>query len=488
MAFPDTRRSGSVAHKYVFRIVSIRGSTVDILWDSQTHPGASLGDAESEAERLAAEARAQGSDATIALDCFRIEVEKWWVQRPFISRPPSVAPAGATAHPILQLPARRPRILYLPLEFATWGAGGASWSYAACLAYVEGLRRAGCDVTVINTPCAPFHKRLIRERRFDQVWFHLHPKHLDDFTFRQWVSDIAPVRLMLCGETVHYGEAETVGAPWNASHTQNFRRWAPHVTHAAFVDPADVAASASAHPHLKSLWWQQAVPERFVLPVNRRPKKDAALFMGTLYPPRDRWAWELGPLLQRAECPESQAFTTLFEKSHDWIQRALEKTDAERNPWWTNLALRSYNRLQVGMRRHAFHNFLSAMREGVAVVSLPTMLKTYSGRVFEGMAAGRPVITQRIPGQPEIFKDGVEILHYETAGELGQAIRWLQRNPVKAVEIATAARAAILRDHTVEKRTQQLLDFVAGRAAITTMHAATPATTGEPFPWKECSP
>lgn len=448
MAFSDAKRTESVAHKYIFRVAAIEGSTVRVLWE-----GDSMGDGEKQAENFAIEARKRGSQETVVMDCFRLEVEKLWVQRAFSSRPPSILPP--VRHPGKK---GRPRILYMPLEFSTWAGGGASWSYAASLAYADALRAAGCDVTVVNTPCAPYHRKIIREQRFDQVWLHLHPKHLDDFAFRQWISDIAPVRLMLCGETVNYGQDEIDAEPWFGSHTQSWKRWAPHVTHAAFVDPSDVASSTVK----RSMWWQQAAPARFVLPVNQRPRRDVAVFVGTLYPPRDRWAWELAGLVEKAECPESDAFRWIFEHSHEWIQRVFDRAGAEFNPPWAPLALKVYNRLQSGLRRHAFQNFLGALREGVAVVSLPSMIQTYSGRVIEGMASGRPVITQRIHGQAPIFEDGAEILHYETAEELRDQIEMLKSHPILANGIASAARTALIEKHTVEKRTAELLAFTEG--------------------------
>lgn len=449
MAFADIQRSQSAAHKYTYRVSSIEGSTVRVLWE-----GDQMGVGQTEAERFAVEARSKGSRETIVLDGFRLDIERMWCDRLLTSRAPSITP-------IRRALGRkgRPKILYMPLEFPSWLLGAHSWSYAASLAYETGLAKAGCEVTTLNTACAPFLKKVLREQRFDQVWFHCHPRHISDFSFRQWISDIAPVRVMLAGESLQYSPEQVAAEPWHASHSRTAELWAPHVTHAAYVDPADVATSKVRH----AMPWAQAVPEAFVLPVNRRPTRDRATFIGTLYSPRDRWAWDLAEVMERLDSPESEAFTWLFEHSHEWIQRAFARTGT-RGPWWGSAALGIYNRFQQGLRRHAFGNFINALREGVATVSLPSMVKTYSGRVVEGMAAGRPVITQRIPGHPEVFQDRGELLHYETVDELGDHIRRLQREPATAIAIASQARAALLQYHTVEKRTAELLAFVEGGA------------------------
>ena len=449
MAFADPKKSASAAHKYTFRVTAIDGSDVRTLWE-----GDGRGEAEWRYEKHALEARAAGSRATIALDSFRLDIERQWCERHLTSRAPSVIPIRRT--PGVK---GRPKVLYMPLEFPTWMSGGHSWSYAASLAYAEGLKAAGCEVTTINTACAPYHRKILRDQRFDQVWLHCHPRHLSDFSFRQWIGDIAPVRVLLCGESLTYPAAQVAAEPWSAGHTRTFDLWAPFLTHAAVVDPADTAGTHGTH--VRALHWQQAVPEAFVLPVNPRPRRERAVFVGTLYPPRDRWAWELADVLERVASPESAAFEWFFERSHEWIQRAYDRT-RERAPWWRLHALDLYNRFQMGLRKHAFRNFLGVLREGVATVSLPSMVRTYSGRVVEGMAAGRPVLTQRLAGHPEVFQDRHEILHYESADELGDHIRRLQREPATATDIARAARAALLQYHTVEKRTADLLRFIEG--------------------------
>lgn len=457
-AYQEVKKTDSVAHKFIFRVTALEGSTARVLWE-----GDSIGAGTAEAEKFAEEARAAGSSETIVLDSFKLDLERRWVHRLLTSRPPSVTPIRTIGGK-----RNRPRILFLPLELPTWNNGAHSWSYAASLAYEEGLRRAGCEVTTINSACAPYHAKLLRGRRFDQVWLHCHPRNIADFSFRQWVSEIAPVRLMLVGETVHYDESILAAEPWSATQQSNFEKWAPHVTHAAFVDPADLDRSTIR----RSMWWQQAVPEKFVRPVNPRPSVDAGIFVGTLYPPRDRWVFELGALLEKVESPESDAFRYLFDKSHEWIQGAFDRSPT--SPWWTRHAHRLYNRAQSALRRHAFRNFLDVLSQGVAVVNLPSMVQTYSGRVVEGMAAGRPVVTRRLAGHAPIFADGEEILHYGDAEELGEHLRTLKARPAIATAIAQNARRAILAAHTVEHRTAELLRFVEGDASRETSRDISP--------------
>ncbi len=112
MAFAEIKRA-SAAHKYTFRVTSVDGSEVRVLWE-----GDAMGEAEREAEKHAREARVAGSTATISLDSFRLDLERRWVERRFISRAPSVTPIRKSAGK-----KGRPRVLFVPMEFGTWSNG-----------------------------------------------------------------------------------------------------------------------------------------------------------------------------------------------------------------------------------------------------------------------------------------------------------------------------------------------------------------------------
>ena len=110
------------------------------------------------------------------------------------------------------------------------------------------------------------------------------------------------------------------------------------------------------------------------------------------------------------------------------------------------------------------------LQQGAAVVNLPHLVKGYSGRVIEGMAAGRPVISWRIPGRPRntaLFADGREILLYETPEELAGHIERVLADSAFAQYVAESARCKVRAFHTTEHRVRQLLDWVAGGDAPT---------------------
>ena len=110
--------------------------------------------------------------------------------------------------------------------------------------------------------------------------------------------------------------------------------------------------------------------------------------------------------------------------------------------------------------------YLDGLREGSAVVHLPSYCKVYNSRVYEGMAAGRPVITSRGSGRPRldgIFEEGKDLLTYsaDDPQALAKHIRSILDNPECGHAIALRARDKLLRFHTTEMRVRQILDWIA---------------------------
>ena len=107
--------------------------------------------------------------------------------------------------------------------------------------------------------------------------------------------------------------------------------------------------------------------------------------------------------------------------------------------------------------------WLQGMQRGAAVVNLPHYIKAYSTRVVEGMAAGRPVISWRVPNRPQnqaLFVDGEEILLYSTPDELATQIERVLSDTEFAQQIAQNARKKVKAWHTTEKRVEQILHWI----------------------------
>ena len=115
------------------------------------------------------------------------------------------------------------------------------------------------------------------------------------------------------------------------------------------------------------------------------------------------------------------------------------------------------------IRKRSYVRWLRGLQSGVAVVNLPHFVKSYTPRVIEGMAAGRPVLSWEIPNRPRskaMFEDGQEILLFNTPDELADHIQRLQSDAVLAQTITENARRRIRQFHTTDKRVRQILDWI----------------------------
>jgi glycosyltransferase involved in cell wall biosynthesis len=117
------------------------------------------------------------------------------------------------------------------------------------------------------------------------------------------------------------------------------------------------------------------------------------------------------------------------------------------------------------IRRQAFAQWISGLQAGCAVVNLPHFVKTYAGRVVEGMAAGRPVISWEIPDRPRntaLFEANREILLFsrDVPTQLAEHIRHIRREPGFAQQLVERARRKLRRFHTLEKRVQHILRWL----------------------------
>ncbi|MET0884644.1 MAG: glycosyltransferase, partial [Acidimicrobiales bacterium] len=78
-----------------------------------------------------------------------------------------------------------------------------------------------------------------------------------------------------------------------------------------------------------------------------------------------------------------------------------------------------------------------------------------SNRIYDVLACGTPVVSDRLPEIDDQLPDGV--LTFADADELGHQVRELLADPTAAARRAEAGRAAVLAAHTLDHRADQLL-------------------------------
>ena len=82
-----------------------------------------------------------------------------------------------------------------------------------------------------------------------------------------------------------------------------------------------------------------------------------------------------------------------------------------------------------------------------------------SNRVYDVLACGTPVVSDRLPEIDVQLPDG--ILTFADPDELGHHVRELLADPMAAARRAAAGRAAVLAAHTLDHRADQLLALLA---------------------------
>jgi glycosyltransferase involved in cell wall biosynthesis len=354
------------------------------------------------------------------------------------------------------------RVLHLQVEFSTW-AQARPWSYAAGLGLEEGLSAAGVQFVTLTTPWLGRAAEVLAGQRFDQVWIEVvHQSAAPDALF-EWIAGLAPVRVGFMGESLHYGDAERPiwpeVFPELAARKIRVESRLPYLTHAVTVDEAD-AQDLTARG-LPSMWWPQAVPGRFIR-TQVPPPGHRAIFGGTPYGKRQEILQHpaLQGLLSRPASAEDQSllpalFDGLQQATIGFMERGLKS-------WQRSLP--AYLATLREIRQGAFELYLDALQAGCAVVNLPHLVKGYAGRVAEGMAAGRPVVSWDIPKRPmnrNLFEDGREILLFDAdqPRQLADHLERIMRDPAFAARLADAARLKLQAFHTVEHRVAQILDW-----------------------------
>lgn len=354
-----------------------------------------------------------------------------------------------------------PRILFLALEFETWHAA-RSHTYAAGLGFEEGFAANQVSFVTLTTPCFRWAQEICRGLRFDQVWLYAVQSKMNNEQ-RTWVASLAPVRLGLVCESLDYKSEELHGCNHLTPFREELQSWLPYLTHVVAVDE-EVVAFVRRSTGPKAFWSPCAVPARFIEHSPPRPHEQKGMFCGRLY----KWRSELverpevtNVLTVQRSPEEKTLYPLMFRSLQANVQRCLNRA------WlpWRKRAIGPYMKLLRAFRRQAFRRWIRSLQSGAAVVNLPSYFKAYSGRVVEGMAAGRPVVSWQIPDRPmnaALFGDGEDILLYpkDDPDKLVYQLGRVLSEPGLAAKLQQNARAKIIRHHTMEHRVRQILRWI----------------------------
>ena len=364
----------------------------------------------------------------------------------------------------------KPHVLLIQLDFQTW-ATARPWTYSAAFGVQEGLTANDVECVTVpaiaENPCSSpaswlYHaKQALAGQRFDQVWLWLIHTPLDH-TIMEWVAELAPVRVGVLMESLHYDAEDYAWAPQLKLRPAQLAAQLPYLTHVLAPDEQD-AADLNAKGAANALWWPPMVPERFITRPSGRPTQSQAVFHGTPYGRRQDWVGNQS-LATRLHCAKASQPPTRNQQLFDQLQQVAAQYLAEGHAV-TAAAIREYAQSLQQIRLAEFTEWMAQLAQWPAIVNLPSLAKFYGGRVIEAMAAGRPVISWNIPGHPKnlsLFEPEKDILLFpqDEPEALARQIDRILHDPAFAASSAQRAQAKVRRYHSAERRLQGTLEWI----------------------------
>jgi len=362
------------------------------------------------------------------------------------------------------------------LEFDNWEQG-RSWSYTGSYAFLDGFRENGHRCTLLpalhgRAPDAPESTvcrapELLAGRRFDEAWIWCNHAVFDD-TFWAWLKTVAPVRVGVVLESLNHSAEELEALPFLARRREDAWACLPHCTHAIAIDEVDVATIGDTFG-IPALWNVFMVPERFVRDLPP-PAHDVAAFIGAGYFTGPAYDFPKAQQLLRNRFLADRRLEGLMERPHfrlpERSSAALPRFEALHREATARLAagsmdaaaLAAYAEEIAAIRADIFAMLLDGYRLGMACVNLPTLVKAFSGRVIEAMAAAVPSVSWLPPQRPacaRLFADGDEIRLFASVEELAAQLQSLRENPQSRAQLVAAARRTLLAHHTSRVRCRQ---------------------------------
>lgn len=387
------------------------------------------------------------------------------------------------------------RILLVQVELPAWNEA-RMWSYDSHLGIEEGLAANGIEFHTLTSTWFKYAREICAGKHFDQVWIndivHLGVHAGITESGLEWLASLAPVRVGFIVESTCYTKAEYETFPGVASYQRMLAQNIQYVTHVAAADEKDVTELPQAWGK-PVMWLPIPVPRRCISNKVSRPKVQAALFSGTPYGKRAILLQNpvlKAELVQQVSPENHTLYPFIFDAlpMHRYsvgvrwrlgkLVDVLRGVTPSKRPGYARLTASETNTLLPVdlfysaylnslrfIRRKSYTLYLEGLRQGTAVINLPSLFKGYASRVVEGMAAGRPVISWEVPERPRVkalFEDGAEILLYsgDDPLHLASQIHRVLYDPGLCNQLVTNAQRKLKTFHTVEKRVQQILKWI----------------------------
>jgi len=123
-----------------------------------------------------------------------------------------------------------------------------------------------------------------------------------------------------------------------------------------------------------------------------------------------------------------------------------------------SLLKEKFKNIHIGSER--LYDLGEVYRSSKMVVNV-SLNRDLNNRVFEAMAAGSLLLTDRIGDQlTELFKENVHLVCFDTPSELAERIEFFRENEVARARIAQSGKDEVLAKHTSLQRATRVLEVV----------------------------
>ncbi len=349
------------------------------------------------------------------------------------------------------------KILLITKEFKHWHVA-KNWCYGNSFALEDGILENGHECLVVVDTWLENLSAYLAKSTFDQIWIEIVHSSIPA-EFLEAIPSMTPVRVAMLPESIYYSQKEyDEYPPLKERHGIIFDRL-KYMTHALAVDEKDAQIIQDTYK-IPSLPWLTSVPRSFI-PKRDQAPTEPAFFGGSIYGERDAWLKHpaLVPFIRTMKSSErGTPIPFCFNLLHRLSSRQTRYHLFDGIHFYG-----VYIRILRMLRRKAFSRWIKSIQEAHIIVNLPSMVKSYPGRIFEAIAAGRPVVTWIIPDRPfinSIFCDGREIIMSSSQEDLARKIQYLLDNPGVCKNISSNARDKLMRYHTADRRVKDILSWI----------------------------
>lgn len=360
--------------------------------------------------------------------------------------------------------AKKTKILAIVLEFSSWQYARA-WSYISSYAFLNGLEENDIEIVWLPAVIEPNNNqpdllfkldKLFPEGGFDQVWTWL--VHIDyPQEFWDWAHSNVSTIVGITMESLQMTSAEITEFPHLGLRQEFVLEQGSHCTHILCADEADVPL-VEKKCKIPATFYPQAVPEDFISYQNHK-KVDKASFLGAVYGERKLFlAHEsIEEFVDIIAAPETE---TTYPEQFDNIMRDIlsySTTDIS----YCSLKLK-LNQL-IDIRKALFTVYLNGLSQFKGNINLPSIFKSFAGRVADSMMTGVPVLTWQPQDRPQInslFESEKEIFYFNSPTSLLTQVEGLIKDDERLSKAVTDARNKLANAHTSRVRVRQILNWL----------------------------